>query len=236
MSSAITVRSELLELVEPPATVRGTVLLLPGRGDDPSYYRRLAARLAVDGYASRVAPAPVESAADVAALWEADPDAEGVRLVVGVDTSAGFLAAALAGGAVAPSGAVFAGTAVPAGVVPEAGEELAARSACPIHRGVVERADAAPLAASTIIPTWPEDAASVPVLAIHGGADTIAPLESVSPLYDGWRADVVTVTGGLHDVLNDVHHRSVSAEIVAFLERLRLDADAAPILVKVRTR
>ncbi|MGD6652180.1 hypothetical protein VWW24_22790, partial [Xanthomonas citri pv. citri] len=42
------------------------------------------------------------------------------------------------------------------------------------------------------------------------------------PVYDALRdADVVIVSGGRHDILNDVTHRSVAAEIVQFLERLR---------------
>jgi len=237
-----------LERVSPARTPRGTVLVLPGRGDDPSYYRRLAARLAADGYAVDIASAPATSAADVAAAWSpagtgahddldgrpsssGAPAAEGVHVVLGVDSSAGFAATALAEGLLdpAPAGAVFAGTALPGAAVPD-GDDLAARSACPLHRGVVLAADAPRIADSGIAPVWPATPAGLPVLALHGGADEIAPAGRVADLYEGWRGELVTVRGGLHDVLNDVHHRSVAAEIVAFLERLRLDEDAAPVL------
>ncbi len=218
-----------VERTAPAGTPRGTVLVLPGRGDDPSYYRRLAARLAADGYAVDVAVEPATSATDVVATWA--PEEEGVRVVVGVDSSAGFVATALAEGLLdpAPAGAVLAGTALPGAALP-AGDDLAVRSACPVHRGVVLAADAPRIADSGIEPVWPPDHADVPVLVLHGAADQVAPADQVAALYAGWRGEIVTVSGGLHDVLNDVHHRSVAAEIVAFLERLRLDADATPIL------
>ncbi|GAA3655324.1 hypothetical protein [Microbacterium marinilacus] len=216
------------ERTAPAGRARGTVLVLPGRGDAPSYYRRLARRLASDGYLVETALAPVVDVDDVVAAWE--PAAEGMRVVIGVDTSAGLLAAALAGGRLdpAPAGAVFAGIAVAGGETPD--DELAARSACPLHGRVVADAGAPSLAASDIPPTWPSGAAGLPVLALHGEADRIAPPARAAALLDGWDAELVTVAGGLHDVLNDVHHRSVAAEIVAFLERLRADPTAAPIL------
>jgi hypothetical protein len=215
-------------------SVRGTVLILPGRGDVPAYYRRLAARLANDGYSSAIATATIASVDDIVAAWTAEAD--GVRLIVGVDTSAGILATALVEGALspAPSGVVFAGIAVAGGDVP-ADDELAARSACPVHREVVRGSGAAPIAASAVRPVWPgrPDPHSVPpALAIHGGADTIASADAAATLLGGWSAEFTTVAGGLHDVLNDVHHRTVAAEIVGFLERLRADAGAAPILTK----
>jgi pimeloyl-ACP methyl ester carboxylesterase len=226
-----------LERTTPAGTTRGTVLVLPGRGDATSHYSRLAARLAADGYAVEIAPAEISSVTDVVAAWSAG-ESGGVRVAIGVDSSAGFLAAALADDLLepAPSGAVFAGAAVP-GTEPDAGgrhavDELAERSACPVHRGVVEASGAAPLSASLVRPVWPAGRSGVPVLALHGGADPISPLEATAPLHAGWNGERVIVAGGLHDVLNDVHHRSVAAEIVVFLERVRADAAGSPILRK----
>jgi pimeloyl-ACP methyl ester carboxylesterase len=210
---------------EPATTARGTVLVLPGRGDTPAYYRRLSARLAADGYRVRVAADTVSSVEDVVAVSAAGNDA--LAVVIGVDTSAGLLATALADGLVAPAGAVFAGTAVPGGERPAGEEEVAARSACPVFRGLTESETAEAFVDSAVEPVWPGAAprpaagARVPVLVLHGEADALAPLADVLPLVDDWDAEVVTVRGGLHDVLNDVHHRSVAAEIVTFLERLR---------------
>lgn len=229
-----------VERTHPQSTVRGTVLVLPGRGDDSSYYRRLSARLAADGYAAAVATAPLVSTDDV--VRAARIEAEGVFVIVGVDTSAGLLASALAAGSIerVPDGAVFAGIAVDVSHAAHssdyyAGDEISARSACPVHRGVVEAAGVAPLSESTVAPVWPEQAARIPVLAVHGGADALSPVEGALPLLAGWDAEVVTVTGGLHDVLNDVHHRSVAAEIVQFLERLRSGA-TVPVLQRERIR
>ena len=45
-------------------------------------------------------------------------------------------------------------------------------------------------------------------------------------------ARLATVRGAHHDVLNDVSHRSVAAEVVSFLEALR---DGSPLRPFVRT-
>jgi hypothetical protein len=42
------------------------------------------------------------------------------------------------------------------------------------------------------------------------------------------------ITGGRHDVLNDVTHRTVAATIVLFLERLRLGAELPRIAIRER--
>lgn len=218
---------------EPTSAVRGTVVVLPGRGDAPSYYRRLAARLATDGYRVRVATGEIASADDVAAVWAADG---GVSVAIGVDTSAGILAEALAAGILdpVPDGAVFAGTAVSGGERPTAQAEVAVRSACPVFRGVVADEPAPAIADSRVEAVWPERPAAVPALVLHGEDDVVSPPRQALPLFEGWDAEVATVHGGLHDVLNDVHHRSVAAEIVTFLERLR--AGGAAVITRERTR
>lgn len=234
MSAAVPASAAATIDTEPTSVVRGSVLVLPGRGDTPAYYRRLATRLAFDGYRVRVATGEIASVDDVVAVWGRDDD--GVRVVIGVDTSAGLLAAALAEGRLdpVPSGAVFAGAAVAGGSRPDADGELAVRSACPVFRGVVDAEPAAPLAASSVAAVWPDVPAAVPVLALHGERDAVAPAEEALARYAGWDAEVVTVREGLHDVLNDVHHRSVAAEIVVFLERLR--SGGAPVLTRTTSR
>ncbi|SDH71677.1 alpha/beta fold hydrolase [Agrococcus jejuensis] len=224
-----------IDVVPAATTRRGRVLVLQGRGDAPAHYARLANRLAVDGYEVGIAQVPPATPAEVAAAWAAFVEGtEQPQVVVAADTAAGLVAAALAEGIVdaSPSAVVLAGLAVPGAARAEAeGDETQElRSACPIHAGVVRAAGARALADSAIDPVWPEGAAALPVLAIHGAADAIAPLEDATALLARWHAEVVVVAGGLHDVLNDVAHRSVAAEIVQLLERVRLDAAAAPIL------
>jgi alpha-beta hydrolase superfamily lysophospholipase len=73
-------------------------------------------------------------------------------------------------------------------------------------------------------------ALAVPVLAVHGDRDRVTPPEEAEALFVHARdAETVLVVDGRHDILNDVSHRSVAAEIVQFLERLRIPG-AEPIL------
>ena len=57
---------------------------------------------------------------------------------------------------------------------------------------------------------------------------------------DGYRvrvlpeAQVVLIGHGRHDVLNSASHRSVAARVVQFLESLRAEVDAPPILQEVK--
>jgi alpha-beta hydrolase superfamily lysophospholipase len=62
----------------------------------------------------------------------------------------------------------------------------------------------------------------VPTLVVHGAGDPVTPVATVREVFP--EAELVTVVGGRHDILNDVSHRSVAATIVLFLERLRLGA------------
>ena len=66
----------------------------------------------------------------------------------------------------------------------------------------------------------------IPVLAIHGAADPVSPVDAAIEAYQDLGATQVTViAGGLHDILSDVSHRTVAATVVIFLERLRVGAD-----------
>jgi pimeloyl-ACP methyl ester carboxylesterase len=223
----------------PPAevAVRGTVVVLPGRGEPASVYTRLGRRLAVDGY--RVAAATeVDTADSVRAAIGSEPG-PGPLVLIGADTGAAT-ALALSATAIADgiAGVVLAGLPATGGAVADLSwaAELEARTGCPVHRtrlsedaGVVRGA----LWPAPVLP-WPPGPLAepqVPVLALHGAVDVIAPLAAVRAALDPLsRVRLVLVGGGRHDVLNDVQHRSVAAEIVQFLERLRLSAEAAAIL------
>lgn len=212
-------------------TTRGHVIVLTGRGENAELYQRLGARLAFDGYAVSVVELPDLDAIDVAwldgvELWSGARDA-GALTFVGSDS--GALVAAYLAARLGASAAVLAGIGglelAPAAADAEA--LIAARSACPVHRGRLasSRADlGAPAvqrftaAAAAVLRSTVVD---VPALAIHGEADAVTPLDDALAQYRELApaADVVTVAGGLHDILNDLTHRSVSAEIVQFLER-----------------
>lgn len=109
-------------------------------------------------------------------------------------------------------------------------DELAARTACPVHRGRLD-ADARFVRGGLALPvpaalvraaagaTLPPD---LPVLVVHGDADPVAPPAAARRLASGLpRARLATVAAGRHDVLNDLTHRSVAATVVLWLESLR---------------
>jgi alpha-beta hydrolase superfamily lysophospholipase len=61
-----------------------------------------------------------------------------------------------------------------------------------------------------------------PVLVVHGEADPVAPIAEIrrrTAVSSG--TTLVAVVDGRHDALNDAAHRSVAAQIVQWLERLR---------------
>ncbi len=70
------------------------------------------------------------------------------------------------------------------------------------------------------------------MLLLHGDADPLtapATARSIAARLPG--AELVTIRGGRHDVLNDIDHRSVAAHIVQWLERLRSGRVRAPVVV-----
>lgn len=243
--------------------VRGTVVVLAGRGETPEVYERLGRRLAADAY--RVVAVDDDSAAagTVAELL-ADPALPAPRVLLGSDAGARTavrvarrLAAADPGAEPALHGVVLAGLPTRPGPLgaPWGGSwdaELAARTACPNHRGVLGRAARGGIATGllggalpggVLAPAGPgtdpgaEDdhgPLGLPTLALHGGADPISPVDDALPAYRGLGASVAVLDGVLHDVLNDVQHRSAAATVVLFLERLRLGADA-PVIVRDAT-
>lgn len=225
----------------PARAARGLVVLFQGRSDAASYYARAGQRLAADGYLVRVPAQAPTSADEAAAQWNTAVGTEapeGPVLALTVDTAGGFLAGALSAKLlnVTPSGVVLTGLATPASGSPTEQSDPAAltsRSACPVHRTVVEATETTGdvvVSSTEIEVTLPTHALGVPTLVLHGDADEISPLPQLRKAWIAGPAELHVVGGGLHDVLNDVHHRSVAAVIVSFAERLRLSPKAARII------
>ena len=257
---------------------RGTLVLLPGRGEHPGVYERFGRRLAGDAYVVHVLPAepgrePAEVAASVDTLAA---DATAPLVLAGSDTGALLALAASIRTLAAPAALLLAG--VPRLSAPEPGtgsgaaagpvtgsaigatsgsgagagpeddgqwpsgaDELAARTACPAHRGRL-LADPlfAPGALAVPVPAALAAAAEaalavlpdLPVLLLHGAADPVTPLPSARALAALLPASTTfaTVIDGLHDTLNDINHRTVAALTTQWLERLRSPAGPGPIV------
>lgn len=207
-------------------TVRGTVVLLPGRGEHPGLYARLGTRLACDGY--RVVA--VASGDDVAAELRG-----GSVPVILLGSDTGALSALTLAAELPVRAVVAAGLPLSAGHCADrswAGE-LEARTACPVHRALLEADDRLRRGALLSEPTGtPAVLPPAPVLVLHGGADPVADPKAARAFAATLPAGrFVLVEGGRHDVLNDVAHRSVAAEIVQFLEWLRAGT-RGPVLVR----
>ena len=232
---------------EPAGLVpRGTVVVIPGRGELPTVYERFGRRLAGDAYRVRVVADPVLDAelarAQISGLL-ADPSLPAPRVLAGSDTGALFaIMLARSGLDAAVDALLLAG--LPA--APQAGpaasweEELDARTSCPTHRGRLTASSVRRGALYQPIPAgWLEradlDGLGVPILGVHGSDDPISPLGQVRDRYAAAAlAELVSVTGGRHDVLNDQTHRTVAAVVVLFLERIRQDSGPGPIAVPER--
>ncbi|WP_072804663.1 alpha/beta hydrolase [Rhodococcoides yunnanense] len=236
-----------IDWLEPETTVRGSVVVVAGRGEHAGVYGRFARRIAFDGY--RVAVVENDPTSASAAV----DDADGALPIVlaGSDSGAltaltvassrgdvtGVVAAGLLVDAAATSNSATSNAATSnAATTADWTDELELRSACPVHRGVLDAAanlDRDALA--TRAPGATTDVLSVvrvPALVVHGTADVVSPVDGVVRVADSLPdARVVLVDGGRHDILNDVSHRSVAAETVQFLERLRLPG-APDILVR----
>ncbi|OKI20938.1 alpha/beta fold hydrolase [Streptomyces sp. CB03911] len=231
------------------AARRGTVVLLPGRGESPAVYQRFGRRLAADGYGVHaLALGPEPAPAEVAAAFTAVAgQAPAPVVLAGSDTGAlRALAAAREAGA-RPDGLVLAALPLTADTPPPGDweEELAARTSCPAHRGVLTAdpafgrgrfADRVPdaLLAPALNPApaaAPAAPGPLPVLVLHGAADPVAPPQAVREFAAGLpTAVLVLVEDGRHDVLNDATHRSVAAQLVQWLERLRGGPDLPRLL------
>jgi alpha-beta hydrolase superfamily lysophospholipase len=163
----------------------------------------------------------------------ADESLPAPRVLVGSDSGATL--AALLAPELPVDAVVLAGLALPESHgVGNWEAEVAARTACPVHRRVLDQ-DAEfergalnrplPWASVDLQPT------GGPVLVLHGTDDPVtAAVAAVAP-WDGVPgARVRLVEGGRHDVLNDAAHRSVAATLVLFLESLRLGPKLPPVV------
>jgi alpha-beta hydrolase superfamily lysophospholipase len=197
----------------PASPVRGTLALVSGRGETAAVYRRFGTRISADGYA-----VGIFDGSDAATAWLGEQPAP--RVLAGSDTGASAVLTALAQGDVADA-AIVAGIVVDVERIPTDTE----RTACPVHLGVLAEQHVA-AAAADAFPELPASAdlaaISVPVLAVHGGADPVSPFAQARAVLAAVPdVEILQTVAGLHDALNDVSHRSVAAGIVLWLERLR---------------
>jgi alpha-beta hydrolase superfamily lysophospholipase len=233
----------------PPAGLRtrGTVIVVPGRGETSAVYARLGSRLAYDAYRVHVTDLPGTDPADVAA-FERDLAQELAReveeigdelvrplVLLGSDLGAAGISALLAD--VVPDAVWWPQAAVLAGLPGHRArydggweDELNIRTHCPAHRGVLADATAvqpgrlAAIVPDELLEAAYQSTADVPQLLLAGEADPLADHDAIARLAKSLpAARLAVIRGGHHDVLNDLQHRSVAAEIVAFLEALRDD-------------
>jgi pimeloyl-ACP methyl ester carboxylesterase len=235
----------------PTKQPRGLFVVFPGRGDVASHYVRFGERLSFDGYTVVVSEVPVTDVDVAVRVWNAAL-AGGVdypvRILLGVDIAAGFAATTVASGAVAPTALVLAGAATGAtpadaaavdstvDTVVDATAEIQLRTSCPVHRQVLATSSASGFFDAAAVTSWParETPIAIPALVLHGAEDRLAPVDDVIEQTAAWgNRTVVTVVAGVHDVLNDIHHRTIAAELVSFAERLRIDPTAPEVLTRV---
>lgn len=226
-----------------PLPLRGTLIVLPGRGESAQVYERFGRRLAAEAYRVHVVTAPTDSpdrAHDhlIDLIETADPDTP--RIVIGSDAGAAYAAHLAAQSQLTGVAAlILAGLPTSSAGAParDWNEELDARTFCSTHRGRISRAGVRPAELFTDLPAaWSDPATpgriDLPVLGLHGGDDSISPLAAAREWYAQVpRAELVSIAGGRHDVLNDQTHRSVAATVVLFLERVRASAAVTPIAV-----
>ena len=227
------------------------MVVVPGRGETRATYGRFAARLAYDAYQVVVADPPAVDPASsagyvgeltrlladvVAAVVGEFPGGVARPLVlIGSDVAAAGIAAAVA--RTDPS-AVWWPEAVVLAALPgydlraDGGwdEELSIRTNCPVHRGVlgtdeaVRRGTLADAVPDKLLDPAYQSTASIPHLLLIGDADPLADRDALAGVAKTLpTARLSVVRGARHDVLNDLQHRSVAAEVVMFLEALRTD-------------
>lgn len=219
-----------------PAAARvGTVLAVPGRGDDPSALDGLAERLALDGYQVLVLNAGTVDAA------AADLDTEVTRVagaapvvMLGVDTGAISVLCAVRGG-VRAAGLVLVGM---PGDAPVLADEARVRLRDPAKRSALYR-DHRVRAGELLVDQVPaeqldplfDSSVTVPTLVLHGDADLLCPFPlATRRALRLRRSRIVSVTDTAHDVFRDTHRASAVAEVVVFAERLRCGPFAPPPL------
>ena len=239
---------------------RGTVIIVAGRGETPTTYQRLGARLAADAYRVRVITAPALDEADLSqslarfaatltvAVAGADGDQPARPLVlIGSDTGAAALGALVGRNAVdqAPPDAGWWPQALVLAALPgytehpieDWNEELEVRTSCPAHRGVLnddpalQRGKLSGSVPSDLLDAVYGSTVELPQLLLIGDADPLADQEALTRAAKALPASrLISIRRAHHDVLNDLQHRSVAAEIVTFLESLRNEPSLEPIV------
>ncbi|MFI5721457.1 alpha/beta hydrolase [Streptomyces cyaneofuscatus] len=227
---------------EGPA-IRGTVVVVPGRGETRDTYTRLGRRLAADAYRVRVVDAvhldaddPAGSlnrfGAQVAEAVAGTAGPDGVArpvVLVGADTGAVAVAALLGSGESAAADAVvLAGLPARTAASADWDDELDVRTFCPAHRSTLSgdsgfrRGALDEAVPEALLTAAYESEAEVPALILTGDADPLADRDALTRTAKSLpRARLSIVRDAHHDVLNVMQHRSVAAEIVTFLEALR---------------
>jgi alpha-beta hydrolase superfamily lysophospholipase len=242
--------SDYLDFTGPQGLrIRGTVLVVPGRGEAPGSYTRFGSRLAADAYRVRVLPLPEaaesEAAESVATALRYLADAlnaalsgldELVRplILIGADSSAAAVAALVAGQASGddwwPDALVLAG--LPGYGEHSAGDdwesELDVRTQCPAHRGVLtgdaglQRGSLSAAVPDELLDLAYGSTVAVPQLLLIGDCDPLADRDLLAGAVKSLpSARLSVVQSAHHDVLNDLQHRSVAAEVISFLEVAR---------------
>ncbi len=282
MVSDTTTSPSVLSFAEPEGLkARGTLIVIPGRGEQPAVYTRFGQRLANDAYRVLVVGdptsdhtpgehtpsdhtpsdhtpsehTPAEHTPELLTvqfeeltlqLEQLAAEARAPVVLVGSDTGALFAAAiaaedrlpAVAGLILAglPSVETAASTETDSAAPADRWEsELDARTTCPTHRGRISDQLVTPGALYGQVPAELFERAALasieqPILGLHGQDDPISPLDRARELLSAApSAELVSIVGGRHDVLNDQTHRTVAATTVLWLERLRADTGLAPI-------
>ena len=232
--------------------VRGSVLLLPGRGEHAGVYERFGHRLAADGYRVHALDGIAPDNLDIVARAVRDINGSAPVVLVGADIGALQALVVAAGGGITLAGLLLAGippTGPAAGAAADLGamdwaDELDVRTACPVHQArltddsaVVRGQLATPIPANLAgaVHRLNLTDLAVPTLLLHGTADVIATLTGARAFAARLpNAELAIVNGGRHDILNDAQHRTVAAHVTQWLERLRISPDAAPILTVER--
>jgi alpha-beta hydrolase superfamily lysophospholipase len=218
-------------------TPRGTLVVLPGRGETPASYERFGKRLSADAYRVRLVPVSLDRLDDVTdtvGKLLADESLPSPKVLVGTDSGATL--AALLAAELPVDAVVLAGLALPSSAgVGSWEDEVAARTACPVHTRVITSDDSFERGALNQPLPWESVSlapSGKPTLVLHGTADPVTPAaDAVAPFAGAAR--VRLVEGGVHDVLNDATHRSVAATVVLFLESLKLGPDLPDIVREV---
>jgi alpha-beta hydrolase superfamily lysophospholipase len=236
----------------PPAglRVRGTVLVVPGRGETVDSYRRFGSRIASDSYFVRLIdpvtegdPVDEQLSQLAAALSDAVADLgeEPARpmVLVGSDVAAAALSALVGR---ADTDASWWPDALVLAAIPGYGEhaiggdwesELEVRTHCPVHREVltsdteISRGSLSGAVSDALLDEAYANTAPLPQLLFVGDSDPIADGDALARLADALpNARLSVVRDTHHDILNDLQHRSVAAEVVTFMEVVR---DGSPL-------